>query len=85
METRPRRAISSKHTSSGKGDLYLRYGEADFKGKVQMKAQSYTAIGLQNDGVPVPDQDGYVHSWHGDVNGGDNLAISSNGWVGLYF
>lgn len=82
-----RRAISSTHTSSSKGDMYLTYSDADFSGKVQMKAQSYSAIGLQHEpGLPPTDQDGTMHAWVGDANGEDMLVVrSERGWVGLYF
>ena len=67
------RTISSTHTG-GKGDLYLTYSEAEFTGEVQLKAQSYSAKGLQHTGSPFPDQDGVLHSWVGDANGDDRLV-----------
>lgn len=78
----PHRPISSVHRSSKKGDLYLTYKEAEFKGTVSLKAKSYSAKGLQGTMRP----EGAELPWVGDKDGGDSLEVNSpSGWVGLYF
>ncbi|OSX66596.1 hypothetical protein POSPLADRAFT_1038669 [Postia placenta MAD-698-R-SB12] len=78
----PHRPISSVHRSSKKGDLYLTYKEAEFKGTVNLKAKSYSAKGLQ--GTVRPEGEGLP--WVGDKDGSDSLEVNSpSGWVGLYF
>jgi len=85
----PHRPIVSSHTSSRKGDLYLTYKNAEYSGTIDLKAQSYTAHGMQGSVTSRPGQGENgtkTLPWAGNKDGGDKLAISSpRGWVGLYF
>jgi hypothetical protein len=85
----PHRPIVSSHTSARKGDLYLTYKNAEYSGSIDLKAQSYTAHGMQGSAVSHPGQVGEgakALPWVGDKDGGDKLVIKSpKGWVGLYF
>lgn len=77
----PHRPISSTHISSRNGDLYLTYKKAEFNGKLDVQAKSFTATGVQN----MFSKNG-TSPWVGNAEGGDSLvAHSNNGWVGLYF
>ena len=78
----PHRKIVSTHQSTRTGDLYLTYKNAEFNGRVDVTAKSYTATGVtgmfNHTSTDLP--------WVGDKDGGDSLtAQSTQGWVGLYF
>lgn len=76
------RPIRSDHGTRGWGDLYLTYKKANFNGKIDLNAKSFTAMGMQSDGrVGDPKQ----QRWAGDKEGGDFMKIQSMGWVGVYF
>lgn len=84
----PHRPIVSSHNSARKGDLYLTYKDAEYSGSIDLKAQSYTARGMQGSAVSHPGQgdDAKGLPWVGNKDGGDRLVIRSpKGWVGLYF
>lgn len=82
----PHRPISSSHTSSRNGDMYLTYSEAEYNGYVNLLARSYTARGLQSIGGPKGHgKDETRTHWAGDKEGGDQLSVKSSGWAGLYF
>ena len=77
----PHRPISSRHLSSRNGDIYLTYKKADFNGRVELKAPSYSATGVHG----LFEKNGTT-PWVGNADGGDYLFAESNkGWIGLYF
>ncbi|KAF8813940.1 hypothetical protein BYT27DRAFT_7220271 [Phlegmacium glaucopus] len=86
-----KRPIDSTHTSSRNGDMYLTYTGAEFSGKIEMAAKSYSMTGAQKIAVsssPIGNSDEKIPTWThfvGDVNGGDKISVSSRGWTGLYF
>ncbi|KAI0743333.1 hypothetical protein C8Q80DRAFT_1180356 [Daedaleopsis nitida] len=76
----PHRPIDATHHSSMNGEMYLTYTDAAFNGTVDFAAKSFSATGLQNafkkdGGLP------YV----GSQEGGDQMAVRTQGWAGLYF
>jgi hypothetical protein len=84
----PHRPIVSWHNSVRNGDLYLTYKDAEYNGPINLRAQSYSARGMQGAGASHPGQGDGTKAlpWAGNKDGGDKLAISSpKGWVGLYF
>jgi hypothetical protein len=85
----PHRPIVSSHTSARNGDLHLTYRDAEYSGSIDLRAQSYTAHGMQGSPASHPGQveDGAKPLLRvGNKDGGDKLVISSpKGWVGLYF
>ncbi len=81
------RPISSQHTSSMNGDLYLTYRDARFSGLVALHSGSYTATGLQS-AMDLPGDGKSGKAWThyvGDQDGGDEILVNSRGWTGLYF
>ena len=77
----PHRPIYSRHLSSLNGDVYLTYKEAQFNGRVEIKAPSHTTTGVNG----VFEHNGTL-PWVGDAEGSDYMLAQSNrGWVGLYF
>jgi len=82
----PHRPIVSSHTSTRNGDLYLTYKNAEYSGSIDLRAQSYTAHGMQVSHLGQTEDGAKTLPWVGNKDGGDKLVISSpKGWVGLYF
>lgn len=78
LSSKPHRAVNSEHLVQGRGDIYLHYEGASFNGRLDVRAKSYTAKGVQG----LMNNDAYV----GNKDGQDKLSVSSpSGWVGLYF
>ncbi|KAH7913156.1 hypothetical protein BJ138DRAFT_1134268 [Hygrophoropsis aurantiaca] len=84
--SQPHRPIMNTHTSERGGDLYITYKEAEFNGRVELKAKSSTSVGVQGALHQTPGQDSSELPWVGNADGGDSVKVSSpRGWVGLYF
>jgi hypothetical protein len=73
----PHRTIDSEHLVQGRGDIYLHYEGAAFKGGLDVRAKSYTAKGVQDMMKGEP--------WVGDKGGEDKMLVTTGGWAGLYF
>lgn len=88
-DTNPHRPIVAQHLSGRMmgmgGDLYLTYKNAEFNGRVDLKAKSHTAYNLEGT-VLRQDQPIGMLPYHGNPGGGDSLWVRAPmGWVGLYF
>ncbi|KAI0089297.1 hypothetical protein BDY19DRAFT_993509 [Irpex rosettiformis] len=77
------RQITSKHTASGTGDLYLKYEKSGFSGRVSLKAGSSTTKNMH----AFDFHKSFTRGWVRDEDGKDRLNIKAgrNTWVGLYF
>ena len=81
-----KRPIDSIHISSRNADMYLTYSGAEFSGKIEMSAKSFSMTGAQKiaPGIGNDDEKTWTH-FVGDMNGDDKIFVSSRGWAGLYF
>ncbi|PPQ93838.1 hypothetical protein CVT25_013547 [Psilocybe cyanescens] len=88
-----KRQIKSTHSSSRNADMYLKYGEAEFDGKINLQSTSFTVTGASSLKRPLGSGDGgdddegkpkWTH-FHGSEDGSDELYISSRGWTRLSF
>ncbi|RXW25040.1 hypothetical protein EST38_g801 [Candolleomyces aberdarensis] len=79
-----KRPIESRHISAKNGDVYLRYAESGFNGKIALTSKSSTIWGavtkVEDTGAPT--QWNYIR---GSADGGDKMVVESGGWTGLYF
>lgn len=83
-----KRPIDSRHISGRNGDVYLRYAESEFNGKIALTSKSSTMWGavtkieIDSGAKPGEPQWNYIR---GSADGMDKMVIESNGWTGLYF
>jgi hypothetical protein len=81
----PHRQITSSHSSSQNGPVYLTYRNSGYSGKIALGSKSYSATGLERfQNATQPDDTNWTH-WYGSERGEDTMIISSRGWTGLYF
>jgi hypothetical protein len=76
----PHRPIKSTHSSSRSADIYLTYKKAEFDGKVKLGSSAFTVTGAKT----YSKDSAWTH-WAGNMDGKDEISISSRGWTGLYF
>ncbi|KAF8629877.1 hypothetical protein AX15_003236 [Amanita polypyramis BW_CC] len=79
-----KRPIEADHKSSQNGDVYLYYGDADFKGLISLDSGSFIARNIHKIRDGLDEGDIWSH-WAGDQTGSDRVMIQSRGWTGLYF
>ncbi|KAJ3539407.1 hypothetical protein NMY22_g4750 [Coprinellus aureogranulatus] len=87
-----KRTIDSRHISARNGDVYLKYGGANFNGKIAMSSRSSTIHGVVTNlkrfgekRLGRRDDDSEWTHARGDADGADRLRVESNGWTGLWF
>jgi hypothetical protein len=71
----PHRPLSSRHSASHKGHLYLNYTDASFNGVLNVDAGRTSMHNINYDSNT---------RYAGDRNGEDRLEVHTGGWVGLY-
>jgi hypothetical protein len=83
-----KRPIDSRHLSRKDGDVYLRYAESEFNGKIALTTNSSTMSGAMTKIEEDSGSKAGEPKWNyirGNADGEDKMVIESNGWTGLYF
>jgi len=88
----PHRVLDTHHQSSGNGDIFLHYEQAQFEGEIRMASKSYKTEGLEKLGTAATflELDPNSRPWSGSRNktksGVDEMSIRSRlGYVELSF
>ncbi|KAJ2911452.1 hypothetical protein MD484_g8962, partial [Candolleomyces efflorescens] len=83
-----KRPIDSRHISGKNGDVYLRYQDSKFDGKIALTSKSSTMWGavtkIEEGSASKPGEPKWNYI-RGNADGKDKMVIESGGWTGLYF